>query len=91
MKMSTDTQHTIHTTSTDTTTTEITSIAISAAKETLLWILQFFLFLGGVTAFSFAVALISSPTVGAVVAFLLILGAIVLSPNQNKIYFFPPQ
>jgi hypothetical protein len=88
--MSTDSQHVACPTS-ERAGSSIGSIAAAAAKGTLLWIAKFFAFLGGVTAFSVGIALISTMTIGAAIAFLVITGLIVSTPHSNHDYFSRPQ
>lgn len=86
--MSTDSHH-VACPNSERTNSSISSIAAAAAKETLLWIVKFFAFLGGVTAFSVGISLISTTTIGAIVAFFIITGIIVSAPHSNRNYFFP--
>jgi len=88
--MSTDSHH-VACPNPERTSSSIGSIAAAAAKETLLWIAKFFAFLSGVTAFSVGIALISTTTIGAIIAFLVITGIVVSTPHSNRNYFFPPQ
>lgn len=88
--MSTDPQHVACPTP-DRKADSIVSIAAVAAKETLLWITKFFAFLGGVTAFSVGIALISTTVIGGIVAFLVITGVLLSTPQPDRNYFFPPQ
>lgn len=88
--MSTDVQHTDRPKLNRSTKT-ILSIAVAAAKETLLWIAKGFVFLTAVVAFSAGVAAISSTSVGAVLALLVILGTIAVTPHEDRNYYFPPQ
>lgn len=84
--MSSDSQH-VARPAPDDSVSSIVSIAAFAAKETLLWIAKFFAFLGGVTAFSVGIALLSSTAIGGIVAFLVITGVIVSTPQSNRNHF----
>lgn len=88
--MSTDVQHTRRPKLNRSTRT-ILAIAVTAAKETLLWIAKGFAFLTVVITFSAAVAVISSTAAGAVLALFVILGVVTVTPRKDHNYFFPPQ
>jgi hypothetical protein len=88
--MSTDVQHTCRPKLNRSTRT-IVSIAVTTAKETILWIAKGFAFLAAVVTFSAGVAVISSTAAGAVLALFLILGVVAVTPRKDRNYYFPPQ
>lgn len=88
--MSIDFQHTLRPKLNRSTRT-ILSIAVAAAKETILWVAKGFAFLAAVTTFSAGIAAISSTTAGAVLALFVILGAVAVTPRDDHNCYFPPQ
>lgn len=88
--MSSDVQHT-HRPKLNRSTRTVLSIAVTAAKETVIWIMKGFAFLAAVITFSAGVAAVSSTTVGAVLALFVIVGVVAVTPHGDYDCYFPPQ
>lgn len=88
--MSTDVQH-AHRSKLNRSTRTILSIAVTAAKETVIWIVKGFAFLAAVITFSAGVAAVSSTAAGGVLALFVIFGVVAVTPREDRNHFSPPQ